>query len=194
MMIKMENCGVPSAGASVKKVVTEAKDREKVAANAAKLPFRLPIRTKKDALEANDILSEEIQKVKVLTWLAELCEAEHQHNPKTNFNALIANALIGAFDGSFLFICEFTGKALTITNLREFVLNQTHKLPLSKVPKIRELHELALQYCRKRGFLAKKKRTEECVWPTIHLVDILGDGVCFSHFHLLQRGGWYKGR
>lgn len=156
MMIKLEKCGVPSGAASVKQVVAEAKDREKVVANVTKLPFTLPIRTKKDALSANDILSREDARVRVLTWLAELCEAEHQHNTKTNFNALIANALIGAFDGVFLLVCEFTGKGITITDLSEFVLNETHKLPLSKVPKIREMHELALQYCRKRGFLTKK--------------------------------------
>lgn len=148
------------AAAAAEKAISATVERDKVVEKESKLPVTLPIRTKHEALEAHRTLSLKPNFKQVVTWLVELCQTEHQRDNTVNCNAIIANALIGRFDGAYLFVCEFSGagRKIKIHDLDQFVSNQTHKLPLTKVPKIREAHAVALRACCELGIFTPNKK------------------------------------
>ena len=145
----------PGAVSAVKNVMKAQDARLKHLEKRHKLPINLPIRTKRDALDAHNALMDQSAMMKVVQWLVQLCQEEYKLDTSINCNKFISNALIGRFDGSFLFISEFIpvpGGDLAITDLKKFVLeNVTHKLPLNNVHMIREVHERALSACEQLG-------------------------------------------
>lgn len=148
------------AAAAAEKAISATVARVKVVEKSSKLPVQLPVRTKQEALEAHRILSQKQNFKQVVTWLVELCQTEYERDKTVNCNATIANALIGRFDGAYLFVCEFSGagRKIKIDDIDQFVCNQTHKLPLTKVPKIREAHETALRACCELGIFTTQKK------------------------------------
>lgn len=138
------------------------RNESSIPALLAKCPFRLPLRSREEAVKANAILSDDAQMKSAVNAVAGIIEIVKKVEPGRNVSTLIGNAIVGRFDLTFLMIKVYgrqrKGESPPPAGTDCFISDPSRpdeiclfKLTLNHVREVVRLYCLSLEECQRRG-------------------------------------------